>query len=180
MGMYTIRDLARIVKRAQPNSATCWLACFEMMEQWLTNRDPSYVSDKLEKKGCDVPTWKQQGMPGAKNVDAAAAMGLHPWPAGAVTAAGLDNALKSWGPLWAAGRWGSSTGHVVVVTGFDVDREVLTFIDPWPEPGQNTAQDRTGFLSWFNAALFKGHQGSIMNWPPVRESPPVTEKEKVR
>jgi hypothetical protein len=105
-------------------------------------------------------------------------MELHPWAAGAVTAEKLDSALKSWGPLCAFGKWGSSSGHVIVITAFDVDQTILKFIDPWPEPGQSTAQRRVGILSWFNAALWTGLEGAIMNWPPVRESTRGYDKEK--
>ena len=113
-----------------------------------------------------MKTFRNSGLPPASQVVAAKILMLNPWPAPLPTFDQISKALKVYGPLWAVGRWRSSTFHCIVVTGFDPDNETVTYIDPWPDPpNSNHADEATHAFSWFSDALRKNYSGSIMNWP---------------
>jgi ABC-type bacteriocin/lantibiotic exporter with double-glycine peptidase domain len=80
--------------------------------------------------------------------------GLKPVSLSAVsTSASIEHLLRTYGPIWSAGKWFGG-GHVIVLTG--VNGRDVHFNDP------DGGRKNTGTIDWFNAKLAKSVPGCLL------------------
>jgi hypothetical protein len=132
----------------------CWYASAQMLIQWRRKRrqatemafaDPSEVPELARAHVAN------NGLPVEQNVKLAKLLGLQPVPLMTPTEDAIYQWLRSYGPIWAAGKFGSGAsffGHVAVIVG--ISNEGLQLNDPWP-PNAGSRY-KTGF-KWLTTLL---------------------------
>ncbi len=167
MAMYKVKP--EVKPMTQPTTTTCWLACFQMLFQWKSDNGGSVSANKasilatLDKSPNLFPYYMEKaGIAPGECKEAAKMLGLRWAGGGDIDAKALHDALKSHGPYWVAGNWGSGS-HVIVVTACNPDTGSIKYIDPW----QNvTLSDSNGTMSWLNerGSVWKNCDGSLIYW----------------
>jgi hypothetical protein len=154
----------------QPTKAACWYSCFRMLFQWKydkgdTSRDPNKILEMMDKSPNLYP-WEMKdnwGIDASECRETARYLGLRATGDGELDGSALQEVLKTRGPVWIAGNWGSGN-HVIVVTSCNPDDGRIRYINPY----QNvTLSDSAGTLSWLNGRgnLWKNCDASVMYWP---------------
>lgn len=154
----------------QPTSTTCWLTSLQMLFQWKIDKgDASKSADKasilaaMDKSPNLFPYYMEKaGIAPGECKETAKMLGLRWAGGGDLDAQVLHDALKSHGPYWIAGNWGSGS-HVIVVTACNPDDGRIRYIDPWKN---YTLVDSPGTISWLNdrGTEWKNCDGSLMYW----------------
>ena len=130
---YQIPDVELI---PQTKTMACWYASATMLIKWRSDR--LQMCEKAHPSPSDVPALQAQflsndGLPTRRILELAKSLGLEDVPPMTPSPGAVAMMLKSYGPLWFAGKHPS--GHVVVITG--ISPEGIRLNDPWP-PGQGT------------------------------------------
>lgn len=71
---------------------------------------------------------------------------------GDIDAQSLQETLKSHGPYWVAGNWGSGS-HVIVVTACNPETGTIRYVDPWKN---YMLAASPGTISWLKGAGVSG------------------------
>ena len=168
--MATYKVNPEVKPMTQRLSSTCWLTCFQMLFQWKIDKGSSSLSASessilaaLDKSPNLFPYYMvTAGIAPGECKEAAKMLGLRWAGGGDIDAQILHDALKSHGPYWVAGNWGSGS-HVIVVTACNPDTGTIKYIDPW----QNvTLTDSNGTISWLNGrgSVWKNCDSSLIYW----------------
>ena len=168
MAMYKVTP--EVKPRNQPTSTTCWLTCFQMLFQWKIDKGQgSYSADKggilaaIDKSQNLFPYYMETaGIAPGECKETAKMLGLRWAGGGDIDAQALHNALKSHGPYWVAGNWGSGS-HVIMVTACNPDTGSIRYIDPWKN---YSLSDSSGTISWLNGRsdVWRNCDASLIYW----------------
>lgn len=168
MAMYKVSP--DVKPRNQPTTTTCWLTCLQMLFQWKIDKgskglsaDKDSILAAIDKSPNLFPYHMETaGIAPGECKETAKMLGLRWAGGGDIDAKYFQEALKSHGPYWIAGDWGSGS-HVIVVTACDPDSGKIRYINPW----QNvTLSDSAGTISWLNnrSNVWRDCDGALMYW----------------
>jgi hypothetical protein len=153
----------------QPTRAACWYACFQMLFQWKNDKgdktkDPAAILGMMDKSPNLYPYLMKDswGIDASECREAARYLGLKASGDGEIYAEYLEEGLKTYGPVWIAGNWGSGS-HVIVITACTAADGTIRYINPY----QNlTLSDSAGTISWLNGrgSVWKNCDASVMHW----------------
>ncbi|RZI72621.1 MAG: hypothetical protein EOP80_13260 [Variovorax sp.] len=130
---------------AQEYDFSCWHSAAYMV--WLYWQQNGAGAGPMNTIASSYAESQSQGISAAKFIVLAQKVGLMAVPPKKTyTETDLYNALKKYGPLWAAGTWDGQP-HIVVITG--VDKGYVYYNDP--DGGEQLADS----LSWFNTQRSK-------------------------
>jgi hypothetical protein len=154
---------------SQPTAAACWYSCLRMLFTWKRdNGDKSKDPDSiLEKMNASPNLWPYDmkdswGIDASECRETARYLGLTATGDGDLDGSAIEEVLKTKGPIWVAGNWGSGN-HVIVVTACEASTGKIRYINPYQNHG---ATDSAGTLSWLNGrgSLWKNCDASVMYW----------------
>lgn len=140
----------------QEKKNSCWHACARMLYGY-------------KKKACTHPLpkkWAQdRGLNANEFIQLAKAVGLKPLPPinQSFNWTYLDAALKTYGPLWAAGYW-NGYPHIIVITGVDAGGKVFVNDPAFPAPVERN-------IGWFNAKIASDENAPIYVEMPLMYLP---------
>ncbi len=167
MAMYKVSPDVKPMN--QPTSSTCWLSSLQMLFQWKIDKGSSVSGDKdsilaaMDKSPNLFPYYMEKaGIAPGECKETAKMLGLRWAGGGDIDAQVLRDALKSHGPYWVAGNWGSGS-HVIVVTACNPDLGTIRYVDPWKN---YTLADSPGTISWLNGrgSVWKNCDASLIYW----------------
>jgi len=152
----------------QPTKAACWYSCFRMLFQWKidkgdSSKDPDKILSMLDRSPNLFPydMYATEGIRVQDCREAARYLGLR-CGGGPISGEALSDLLKTRGPLWIAGNWGSGS-HVIVVTGYNDDNGQIRYVNPY---NNVTLKDSSGGLDWLNQRtdVWINCEASVMYW----------------
>lgn len=158
-----------VTPQTQLTKAACWYACFRMLFQWKrdkgdSSKNPDAILGMLDKSPNLYPYMMKDswGIDAGECREAARYLGLQASGDGEIDAGALENTIKSRGPVWVAGDWGSGN-HVIVVTACEASTGKIKYINPYKN---DFGTDSNGTISWLNGrgSLWKNCDASIMCW----------------
>jgi len=155
--------------RRQEKSTNCWLSCFEMLFQWKYDRgdrtkNPSQICDLIDRS---PNLWSDymttNGIASYECREAGRMLGMICAGDGEIYGEHLQQVLKTYGPIWIAGRWYQNYDHVLVITGCDTASGKIKYINPWKN---YTLEESNGTISWLNARgnEWRNCDASVMYW----------------
>lgn len=153
----------------QPTKAACWYSCFRMLFQWKRDngdktKDPDKILEMLDKSPNLYPYMMKDswGIDTSECREAARYLGLKASGDGEIDAHYLEEGLKSYGPIWIAGNWGSGS-HVIVVTSCTESDRRIRYVNPYMN---HSLTDSPGTISWLNGrgSVWKNCDASVMHW----------------
>lgn len=153
----------------QPTKASCWYACFRVLFQWKqdkgdTSKDPDKILEMMDKSPNLYPYMMKDswGIDAGECRETARYLGLKAAGDGEIDASVLAEVIKTHGPVWVAGNWGSGS-HVIVVTSVDPEDGRIRYINPYQNVG---LKDSAGTVSWLNerGSTWKNCDASVMYW----------------
>ena len=121
---------------AQPNSATCWYACYAMMYAWK-NKSTSELDQKLSAAGYNLSDIKNRGLKDDEYRKVAYAVGtrdVHRMSALNWSLEDIIDRLQPWGPIFLC-TLELGGGHAMVLYGVDPKMNNLIIADPYSVGG---------------------------------------------
>jgi len=134
----------------QEKNMSCWHASARMLYAYRKNSSINPLPPAFQ---------ANTGLSPAAFVDLAKNIGLEMIPAvnTSIDWTFLEDILKKFGPIWAAGYW-YELPHVVVITGVDPDGTLYVNDPGWPIP-------RVHNMLWFNEKVSKEILNPMMYLP---------------
>lgn len=138
---------------SQPNSKTCWYACYAMMYAW-NNKTVAELDQNLVKVGYDLSEIKNRGLEDYEYGKVAHAVGTRDvlrisalnW-----TIDDVIHRLKRWGPIFMC-TMELGGGHAMVLYGVDIKLSNLLVADPY----STGAEYGSAHKEYFSLTKFRG------------------------
>lgn len=121
---------------AQPNSVTCWYACYAMMYAWQ-KKTPLELDQRLSAAGYKLSDIKNRGLQDHEYQRVAYAVGtrdVHRPSALNWSLTDVSDRLESWGPIYLS-TLELGGGHAMVIYGVDIKMKNILIADPYSTGG---------------------------------------------
>lgn len=127
MGYYEVPGMTLIPQKL---TMSCWYASTQMLIQWKQDQVRQslarLVPPDLDAQ-CAMIRDGNAGVQNSQIVPMAKRLGLRSIPPESPTPDGLEDWLRSYGPLWVNGK-----NHIVVIGGINTKTLMVKIYDPWP------------------------------------------------